>query len=61
MVGKTLDYEAKRIRDNNMMGKLQAEIDVYAELVEDRMLPIGVEGVRKRLRSKEDGMDKGLI
>ena len=22
MVGKTLDYEAKRIRDNNMMGKL---------------------------------------
>ncbi len=42
MVGKTLDYEAKRIRDNNIMEKLQAEIDVYAELVEDRMLPIEV-------------------
>ncbi|MBQ9983220.1 MAG: hypothetical protein IJP29_01385 [Lachnospiraceae bacterium] len=42
MVGKTLDYEAKRIRDNNMMEKLQAEVEVYAELVEDRMLPIEV-------------------
>lgn len=42
MVGKTLDYEAKIIRDNNMMEKLQAEVEVYAELVQDRMLPIEV-------------------
>lgn len=58
MVGKTLDYEAKRIRDNNMMGKLQAEIEVYAELVEDRMLPIEV--VIERLEKTIGNLKKQL-